>query len=219
MVYSNSRKLTLSAWLKIHREAEYNTPLKLQKFLFFYEAFSKVAGDAKADFDHLRGYKNGPVFSNVFGDYTKERSEFELKANACYERFGSQVNAGIALQCSFLVSVLSEQELSALTHEMNIWKSQERFIIQSCSQVPLHESDFNEGDIYLIKTLGRMYPVEMITTSEILRVGKNYFVVGHSDFARLTEEHIDVLSTLSSNEELHNPVFLKIDKEGVMSVD
>ena len=114
MVYSNSRKLTLSAWLKVHREAEYNTPLKLQKFLFFYEAFSKVVGDAKTDFDHLRWYKNGPVFSNVFGDYTKERSEFKLKANACYERFGNQVNAGIALQCSFLVSVLSDTGVISL---------------------------------------------------------------------------------------------------------
>lgn len=34
MVYSTDRKLTLSAWLKKHREAEYKVPLKLQKFLF-----------------------------------------------------------------------------------------------------------------------------------------------------------------------------------------
>lgn len=53
MVSSNSRKLTLSAWLKKHRESEYNSPQKLQNFLFFYEVFSKVAGDDKADFDHL----------------------------------------------------------------------------------------------------------------------------------------------------------------------
>ena len=33
MVYSNERKLTLSAWLKRHREADYNVPLKLQKLL------------------------------------------------------------------------------------------------------------------------------------------------------------------------------------------
>lgn len=159
------------------------------------------------------------MFSNVFGDYTKERSEFELKANVCYERFGDMVNVGIALQSSFLVAVLSEYELSELTHQMNIWKSQERFIIQGCSQVPLHESDFNESDRRMIITLGNMYPVEMIKASEVLRVGNSYFVPSKSEITRLTEEHFDVLAALSEKEELHNPVYLEIDDEGVLLVD
>ena len=219
MVYSNERKLTLSAWLKKHREAEYNIPLKLQKFLFFYEAFSKVAGDDKADFDHLRGYKNGPVFSNVFGDYTKERGAFERKAEACYELLGKKINPTIALQCGFIVATLSEQELSALTHEMNIWKSQEKYINQGFYQVSLSESDFNEHDYDLIRKLGAMYPVEMIKASEVMRVGNTYFVLCRADFTRLTEEHLDVLMTLSGDSELHNPVFVTIDEEGCLLID
>ena len=219
MIYSNSRKLTLSAWLKIYREAEYNTPLKLQKFLFFYEAFTKVAEDESADFDHLRGYKNGPVFSNVWGDYTKERGAFERKANECYELYGKNIDTSRALQCSFIVATLSEQELSALTHEMNIWKKQERFIIQGCSQVPLYESDFNEADYQIIETLGRMYPVEMIESSEIVKVDNYYFVMSKVNFTKLTEEHLDILMALSSSEELHNPVFLSIDEEGGLMID
>lgn len=68
MIYSNERKLCLSGWLMEHHEIEYNTPLKLQKFLLFYEAFTKVSGETP-DFSHLRGYKKGPVFSNVWGKY------------------------------------------------------------------------------------------------------------------------------------------------------
>ena len=219
MVYSNARKLTLSAWLKKHREAEYKIPLKLQKFLFFYEAFSKVAGDDNADFDHLRGYKNGPVFSNVFGDYTKERGAFERKADACYELFGKKINSTIALQCGFMVATLSEQELSAITHEMNIWKSQEKFINQGCYQVSLSESDFNEHDYDMIRMLGEMYPVEMIKASEVMRVGNSYFVLNKADLTRLTEEHLDVLMSLTDNAELHNPVFVTIDEEGCLLID
>lgn len=219
MIYSNARKLTLSAWLKKHREAEYKIPLKLQKFLFFYEAFSKVAGDGKTDFDHLRGYKNGPVFSNVFGDYTKERKAFERKADICYELFGKMINVTRALQCGFIVATLSEQELSDLTHEMNIWRSQEKYINLGCYQVSLQESDFNEHDYSLIKMLGEMYPLEMIEGSEIVSVGNSYFVLSKSDFTRLTEEHFDVLMSLSGNSELHNPVFITIDEEGCLLID
>ena len=219
MIYSNARKLTLSAWLKRHRKAEYDIPLKLQKFLFFYEAFSKVAGDKKADFDHLRGYKNGPVFSNVWGDYTKDRWDFEQVADMYFEKYGETVDIARALQCSFIVSTLSERELSALTHEMNIWKSQEKFINQGCYQVSLRESDFNEHDFHMIELLGRIYPVEMIKTSEIVRVDNYYFVLSRDDFTRLTEEHQDVLMSLTDNAELHNPVFVSIDEEGCLLID
>ena len=219
MVYSNTRKLTLSAWLKINRVSEYNTPLKLQKFLFLYEAFSKVAGDEKADFGHLRGYKNGPVFSNVFGDYTKERWDFEQAASACFKKFGSMINVERAMQCAFIVSILSEQELSSLTHAMNIWKKQEKFILNGGWQVPLYEADFSEEDSQMITNLGKMYPIEMIRTSEIVRVGNFYFVMDKADYPKLTEEHLDILATLAEKTELHNPVFLEIDSEGGLILD
>ena len=45
MVYSNARKLTLSAWLKRHREADYNVPLKLQKLL-------RIVGAGKNNYHH-----------------------------------------------------------------------------------------------------------------------------------------------------------------------
>ncbi len=219
MVYSTDRKLTLSAWLKKHREAEYKVPLKLQKFLFFYEAFSKVAGDDKADFDHLRGYKNGPVFSNVWGDYTKDRYDFEQAADKSFEKYGDMVDVDRALQCSFIVSTLSERELSALTHEMNIWKSQEKYINMGCYQVSLSESDFNEHDYDMIRMLGEIYPVDMIKSSEIVKVDNYYFVLSEEDFTKLTEEHLDVLMSLTDNAKLHNPVFVSIDEEGCLLID
>ncbi len=55
MIYSNNRKLSLSGWLKQNYENEYNMPLKLQKFLLFYESFSKVEGE-ETDFGHLKGF-------------------------------------------------------------------------------------------------------------------------------------------------------------------
>ena len=53
MINSTKRKLALSGWLKNNNGKEYDTPLKLQKFLLFYELFSDIDGD-EADFSDLR---------------------------------------------------------------------------------------------------------------------------------------------------------------------
>lgn len=68
MIYSNERKRCLCGWLHQNSRKAYDTALKLQKFLHFYECFSKVFGE-KADFGHLRGYKRGSVFVR-FGEIT-----------------------------------------------------------------------------------------------------------------------------------------------------
>ena len=84
MINSNNRKLALSGWLKENNPREYSTPIKLQKFLLFYELFSKIDGEI-SDLSHLRGYKIGPVFCDVWGDYTKERYYFDIKATEQYK--------------------------------------------------------------------------------------------------------------------------------------
>lgn len=50
MLKSSKRKLALSGWLKKNDSELYNDPIKLQYFLFLYEAFSKVF-DESCEFD------------------------------------------------------------------------------------------------------------------------------------------------------------------------
>lgn len=218
MICSNERKLSLSGWLKENDKVSYEIPLKLQKFLLFYEALTKISGE-KSDFTHLRGYKKGPVFSNVWGDYTKERSSFNIAAENAYHRKPSAVNTKRAEKCAFLVSAMTEKELSDLTHQMNLWKSKENRIMAGEYQVDLDEADFNLEDVKLIHTLDSMYPVEMIENSKIVRLDKKYFVFSKAESERLTEEHFDILLTLAENEELHNPVFVEMDEEGRLVID
>lgn len=218
MIYSNERKLCLSGWLKENDNVSYDTPLKLQKFLLFYEAFTKVEGE-QPDFGHLRGYKKGPVFSNVWGDYTKERADFNIAALNAYKNNMDSLNIERAKRCDFIVSTMTEKELSDLTHQMNIWKCKEDRIMRGEYQVELSESDFNNNDNQLIKTLGVMYPLQMVENSSIIKLDEKYFVFSKTDIPHLTEEHFDVLLALAENEELHNPVFVDIDDEGGLLVD
>lgn len=218
MVYSNERKLCLSGWLKQNHGQEYNTPLKLQKFLLFYESFTKVSGE-KPDFSHLRGYKRGPVFSNVWGDYTKERDAFNDAAEQNYTNKSFRINEERAKKSAFVVSTMSENELSELTHHMNLWKSKEARIMGGEYQVDLDENDFNEADHKMITWLDQMYPIEMIDNSKVFNLDSRYFVFKKSDVPRLTEQHFDTLCTLSEKVQLFNPIYVDIDERGRLIID
>ena len=201
MINSSKRKLSLSGWLKENDNVSYNTSLKLQKFLFFYEVLTKIAGE-QAEFNYLKGYKNGPVFSNVWGDYTKE-----------------SINEERAKICSFIVGTMTEKELSDFTHLMNIWKSKEDRIMSGEKQVRLEESDFNSYDKELMQKLSDMYPMQLIENSKIINMDKKYFVFSKENAEKLTEEHSDTLLILSENSDIYNPVFVELDEEGRLVVD
>lgn len=218
MIYSNNRKLALSGWLKANSEKEYGTPLKLQKFLLFYESFAKANGE-EPDFGHLRGWKNGPVFSNVWGDYTKERSLFNDTAAQKYEAFGESINASRAQKCAFLVKTLSESELSELTHKMNLWKSKKGRILSGEYQVDLHEEDFTDEDVNIINALDKMYTTEVVNSSEVIEIDNHYFIFSKEDATQLKEQHFDILAKLPEVDELHNPVYVEIDEDGRLVID
>ena len=198
MINSNKRKLALSGRLRPNSRNAYDTPLKLQKFLLLYESFSKVSGETP-DFGHLRGYKRGPVFSNVWGDYTKEREAFNKAAEDSYLCGRIEIDEDRAKKCAFVVGILSENELSELTHTMNLWKAKEKRIMSGEYQVNLDEDDFNESDAGLISMLDAMYPRELIENSEIIEIDNHYFVFQKKGAQRLTQENFAVLPGLAES--------------------
>lgn len=218
MIYSNNRKRCLSGWLYRNNKKEYDNPLKLQKFLLLYECFSKVSGE-KPDFEHLRGYTRGPVFSQVWGDYTKDRREFDRAAEKSYNSEKNNINEERAEKCAFVVRTLSENELSELTHAMNLWKAKEKRILGGEYQVDLEESDFDNEDFKMISALDKMYPIEIIRNSSVVEIDSHYFVFHKNDMSKLTERHFDTLSSIAESGEICNPVYVEIDEGGRLVID
>lgn len=218
MIHTDTRKLQLAGWLKEHGNVEYQSPLKLQKFLLLYEAFAKVdKGDG--DFNHLKGYKRGPVFSQIWGDYTYERADFDKAAEKAFERDRCVIDEERANRSLFIVSILSENELSDLTHQLDLWKTKEDRIMQGEQQVELEEKDFSQDDAKLLALLEAMYPNELIENTRIVSLDNHYFLFSKKDAAHLTEQHYDTLAELADKEELHNPVYVELDEEGRLIVD
>lgn len=218
MLTSNNRKKALSGWLKENYTAGFYSPLKLQKFLFFYESLCKVDG-IESDFSYLKGYENGPVFSDVYGDYYYRKDNFLIEVQQSYDNNRELINDENAIFSRFLVNIMTEEELSDLTHEFNIWKSKEQQIRSGQRHVSLDEQDLNRQDSELLKTLRDMYSPEYIESVYVLEFFGKSFIINKSDLPNLTEDQKDALIKLSTNESLDNPVYVTLSEDGVVIVD
>lgn len=217
-MYSSERKRALCGWLKKNHRKEFSSPLKMQKYLFFYELLSKME-NGDAELDTLKGYKNGPVFSDVFGDRRHEELIFEKEVENVYERNPFLVDEERAKFSGFLVSIMSDQELSELTHQFNIWNSKSERIKRNEKQVPLDEKDFNSDDQEILNTLREAYPTEYINSVYTLDIGAIHFVIDIDNADRISEAHMDILWQLSKNKDLENPVYIDFSENGVLLVD
>ena len=214
---SNARKLELSSWLANHQPQEFRVNLKLQKFLFFYEAFSKIDGE-DGDFEYLRAYQNGPVFSNVYGDFIHNSAYFFPAVQAVISESIKSVNEERAKVSGFLVKILTEEELSDLTHELDAWKVHESEIKKGVRNISIREEDFSQADFQLLETLREMYPNELIDNSTVISIMDKNFLLSNDDFARLTEDQTKIFLNLA-NEDLENPVYVSFTEEGALLID
>lgn len=224
MVHSSERKLLLSGWLQANGSSEYCSPFRLQKFLFFYEAMSKIAKDTY-ELDGLKGYIRGPVFSKVWGDYSKERDKFDTASARAYGASSDAeiINEERAYFCRFVVRAFNEPEVVEITHSMDIWARKKEQIEKGYYQVPLDEKDLTAHDEEILNMLASAFPADFINNSVVLPFGKKCFVFPREDYQRLTEAHEDVMFSLATSEAdselLENPVYAHIDEGGVMILD
>ncbi|MCV2506038.1 type II toxin-antitoxin system antitoxin SocA domain-containing protein [Melissococcus plutonius] len=224
MLNTSKRRLYLSAWFFKNNPKEFFASLKLQKFLFFYEMFN-YSLDNKINLDYLKGYKNGPVYSDVYGDYTYRMEEFQIKIEKIINEAKSkittnvfeQINEDVAKKAAFLVSILSKSELSELSHEFDIWKNKQMRIEFGEKQVELKLEDLSPKDKSLAKELYDLYSMEFINSSSVISVNETKFIIDKNQRALVTDELEEVLEEISKEEE-SNPIYISIE-DGVIVVD
>ena len=216
MLNSSKRKQALAGWLKTKDPEEFADPLKLQKFLFFYEIVSKVEGQ-DYELTNLKGYADGPVFSNVYGDYRHNREMFNQAIIATLDENEVEINEDIAIFSLFIVQTQTREDLSEITHQLDIWKNKQDMIEWGEWQTSLHESDLSEEDIQYMKRWRRLHPKKFLDTIKVVKTDTKRFVFSKEDYQKLTDIHYDTLHQLDKHEELINPVYVDIDiDEGLL---
>ncbi|EAG8523399.1 hypothetical protein E0D96_02365 [Listeria innocua] len=214
MIYTSDRRLSIAHWLEKESPEEFHISLKLQKYLFFYEAFSKVL-DKDGSFARLKGYENGPVFSEVYGDYTYRKDEF---VNAVRKSDVRNVEIEIAKKAGFLVKIMVENELSEITHNLSVWNDKSDQILSGQKQVELSEEITDSDEEFLLQLIN-IYDENEIDNSEVVSVGNKNFVFSKIDFIKINKVHKETLAKLAHVDELVNPIFVSIGEAGELLVD
>ncbi len=218
MIFSSDRKRALSGWLLCYDDALFHKSLKLQKFLFFYEMISKSKGEM-AEFKSLTGYENGPVFGDVYGEYTYEWQDFLEDSKKTFNNLKETIDYNIAKTSAFLVKILTETELSELTHSFNVWNCKESQIYAGIKNVRLSEQDISDEDLEKIRILSTMYSDELIESSEIIEFNGKSFILPKDEMKFLKEDTYDILMKLSEIDDLVNPIYINLTEEGTVLVD
>lgn len=214
MTYSSERKQALVGWL-INNE-DHATNLQLQKFLFFYELFSKIDGD-EYELDGLKGYRNGPVFSAVFGDI-KYDDHFKADCGKQFQSRAHLVNESRAKLAGFFVKSLGNK-LSEYTHRMNIWSAKRNEIERGLYQIPLSEEDFTEKDADALRAIEAAYPESYIDAVELYSTNGKTFIYYKADKGYLTDKVYDVLNEISLDPDFDSPVYITFDEKGELLLD
>ena len=201
------------AWLNQQEDIAKFSKLQLQKFLFLYEMF-QFAEKKDSDFSYLKAYKNGPVFSNFYGDITYRKDEIQEYLKQKQHDFDiDEDNARIS---QFIINTLTDSELSDLTHQFKMWSTHKEEIDAGKKQIPMSEKDITDDDIEILDLLKSSEPDY---DYEILRIDQKNFVFSKEDFMNLNEEHLELLDSLSTNEELLNPVYVEVESSGRLVID
>ena len=216
---STPRQLKLSHWLKsntadLDNFTQYSEQLRLHKFLFFYELTSKIEGDVY-DFTELMGFERGPVFGNVYNDINHNRQAFNQAIEFNVEDH-IVINESIAHFCKFLIDALTVDELSAFTHDFDIWKMQEA-AIKTTNFLRLNENHISDADTDTIKYLREVYTEDYINAVKIIKFDKKHFIISNEDYPKY-RKHLDhlyhQLDDLSWNKSLESPVYIQITDKG-----
>lgn len=214
MLNSSNEKINKLAWLNQRKNIISIPRLKIQKFLYFYEMFEKISGNI-FEIDNLKAYRNGPVFSEVYGDINYRELEVY---DAVSSIESPEINQKSAEQALFIIDTMSETELSELTHTFDMWNSKKERIERGEKHIPILDSDITVRDIAILKQISPEYPLENSDYHVIGMHNKN-FVISTSDYNNLSEAHYDVLEQLSNEVDLFNSVYISIEEDGGLLVD
>ena len=213
-IYSPKKRLAKLNWLKENNVLDNMTPLQIQKFLFFTEMFNKNTG-AEYDLNKLRAYRNGPVFSDTYGDMKHSRPELHETLEQHEEDFSDLENSNLE-KAAFISLSHTDDELSEITHQMDLWKSKAERIAKNELQIPITDEDITNRDMSRINSIYKF--ADDISDYSINRINDKVFLFNEEDSNLLTEDMIQTLDLLSADENLINPVYVSVE-DGVMIID
>lgn len=213
-IYSEETKLNKMKWLADEGLLNELSPLQIQKFLFYSEMFNRETGE-EYSLKKLRAYKNGPVYSDVYGDVTYRKSELLEEIKPIVLPFNDNELNNLK-KAAFITMTHNDNELSSLTHRLDLWKSKEQRINANEQNISIYEHDITESDSEALKKLYNY--AQDLNEYKVISIGDKVFLFNAEDEYELKGEMLQTLELLSNDDSLVNPVYVDIE-DGVMVID
>ncbi len=167
--FSDDLKCELK-WLEENNSLKENkiSGIKQQKFLLFYNLFLEV-NYKKGNFEGLCAWDNGPVYTQVHAAVKHHYTIGEIIKSINKPIIIDEVLAKIS---KFIVEVLSDEEVSEITHKFDFWKT----IINEENKDITNESISNQ-DKQKILDIMNSYDIDFILSHRVYRAKNCVFFI------------------------------------------
>ena len=180
----------------------FNSPIKLQFYVFFYKLFMSL-NNKHMDFNSLKILSHMVSFTDVWEDYFQKKESLVKGANEAFKELSeNDVAVKKATNSLVLVSTLSVSELMDLAKSVEFNDSQSSFSLTEESKNILYNlSNLCEAnqDIAMIHN--------------IFWINNKGFLMNDYDVHEMTPEQMDVLYELSISDDLKEvfkPIYVSI---------
>ncbi|HCX9577094.1 TPA: DUF4065 domain-containing protein [Staphylococcus aureus] len=213
-IYSEEIKLKKLKWLKINGYLESMSPLQIQKFLFFSEMFNLVTNEDYT-LHKLRAYKNGPVYSDVYGDITYRKTELLKELDTVEINYNSTQEENLN-KVLFITNTQTNEDLSEITHNLDLWSSKIDLINQNVQNIPIEDKDITDKDR---NSISNFYSyAKHLSDYQNIKIKDKIFLISNNDINKLEDNMLQTLEMVSDDSNLINPVYIDIE-DGVLLID
>lgn len=185
-------------WLHSHQEE--TSGIKQQKFLLFYNLFA-FTHKKSYNFNSLKAWTNGPVYTQVHSA-VKHHYTYQELFQHCQE--GDNVNEEIAHVTKFIIELLTDEEISEVTHQFDFWKN----VIER-EENTIDVKDISTDDIKKIDKIFKQYTLEFIVSHKIIVTDKAKIIVHIDDYEFIKNKMYNKLSEIESKK----PVKIELDTD------
>ncbi len=163
--------------------------IKQQKFLLFYNLFLETK-EEKGNFEGLCAWKNGPVYTQVHAAVKHHYTIGEIIKSIKKPIVIDEVLANIS---KFIVELLSDEEVSEITHKFDFWKT-----VVNNDTTNISINDISKEDINKIKKIMNTYDVEFILSHKIYKAKNCVFFIENDKYDFVVNNMINQLDEISN---------------------
>lgn len=161
-------------WLEENKkEGEKISGLKQQKFLLFYNLFL-LANEKDANFEGLCAWDNGPVYEQVHAAVKYHYTIGEIISSI---KKPILIEDSLAKIAKFIVEVLTDEEVSELTHKFDFWQN---IIVKEEKQISI--DDISNKDKQKIFNIIESYDLDFILNHKVYKTDNCIFFIEDKDY-------------------------------------